>query len=169
MTYLTPTDINNVLARVPRDERKMILRLARDNVRQAEVILEVHHEFPGAELVEGGTKPPATLKDSAAADAARDEAMDRVQRGADPEWEARAWIVIEQVCRSLEYFTADDIWDRIEKPSEPRVLGPMLKEAPKRGWCEYLGLVESEIPSRNRGHHGRYRSLLFKPQGELFA
>ena len=57
----------------------------------------------------------------------RDEGMAAAAAGAGPEWIARAEETVRRVARQAEEFTSDDVWDAgLEKPAEPRALGPVM-------------------------------------------
>ncbi|WMI33384.1 hypothetical protein SEA_PROVOLONE_64 [Streptomyces phage Provolone] len=78
-----------------------------------------------------------TLK---AAEAARDEAMRRTYENASEEWKAQALATIIVVADTLGEFTADDLWDAgLEKPVEPRALGPALRLAAREGYIRTSG------------------------------
>ncbi|QFG10732.1 hypothetical protein SEA_ANIMUS_64 [Streptomyces phage Animus] len=78
-----------------------------------------------------------TLK---AAEAARDEAMQRVYDSAAEEWKAQAHATIIAVADSLGEFTVDDLWDAgLVKPDEPRAMGPVLRKAARDGYVRQTG------------------------------
>lgn len=67
----------------------------------------------------------------------RDDAMDRVWRAADPEVQADARRAVRALSASRESFTSDDVWAEMTlHPSEPRMLGPVMR------WAQTAGLVE---------------------------
>lgn len=78
-----------------------------------------------------------TLK---AAEAARDEAMERTYESAAEEWKAQAHATIIAVADSLAEFTVDDLWDAgLVKPDEPRAMGPVLRKAAFEGFIRQTG------------------------------
>ncbi|MGW8630575.1 hypothetical protein [Streptomyces sp. NPDC055793] len=78
-----------------------------------------------------------TLK---AAEAARDEAMERVYESAADEWKAKAHATVIAVADSLGEFTVDDLWDAgLDKPAEPRAMGPILRKAARDGFIRQTG------------------------------
>jgi hypothetical protein len=102
---------------------------------------------------------------AAAARAAKEEGMQRADEHAPADWKLRARRTVETLCRSRETFTADDVWGAgLEKPHEPRALGPVMLRARKDGWCEPTGrTVKSRIPEHHQYPMTEYRSLL-KPK-----
>jgi hypothetical protein len=69
----------------------------------------------------------------ATAIAARDEAVDRVERHADPTWKVRALEAVRRV-PSGSLFTTDDLWgDGLDEPREPRALGAVMRAAQRGG------------------------------------
>lgn len=68
--------------------------------------------------------------------AARDVALERVQRAADPAWCARALDVIHRVCLDREDWHSDVLWEYgLDEPAEARALGPVVMKAARLGWC----------------------------------
>lgn len=109
------------------------------------------------------TGPP--IIDHAAARAAGREAQERVDAHAAPEWKERAKAAIELVARTREYVSADDLWEiGLDKPREPRALGPIFTWAAKRHLIEKTGDYQ---PSGQVSNHGRpsalWRSLVYRP------
>jgi hypothetical protein len=65
--------------------------------------------------------------------AARDEAVDRVERNADDGWNARALETVRRI-PSGTLFTSDDLWgDGLDEPREPRALGAVMRAAQRGG------------------------------------
>lgn len=93
------------------------------------------------------TTTPANIQTFRSGDAARDEAIERVERNADPDFKARALQKIKEVCidsadgwqqgTGTRRFTTDDIWDALgdDFPLEPRVMGALMVKAQRLGWC----------------------------------
>lgn len=85
------------------------------------------------------------------ADAARSEAINRVDQHAPTDWKARAELVVEYVARTMREFTADDLWEHIEQPPTPSALGPVMLRASRDGVCAKSGrVVLSRNPKRHR-------------------
>lgn len=74
--------------------------------------------------------------DAEQAKAAREEAVARVDRHAPPSWKEQALRAVWEVATEEFTFTTDDVWKRLGAPPEPRALGPVMREAEKRGYCE---------------------------------
>lgn len=79
-------------------------------------------------------------------DAERDEALARVESGADPEWLAKA----ERVIRTLAYsgvpFIADDIWEWMPVDAgsvDPRAVGPVMMRLAREGTIVKTGQIKS--------------------------
>lgn len=110
----------------------------------------------------GGYNPSTATLDSAESQAAREDGMAKVERGTDEDWKGRAASAVLAVCRERELFTADNIWEKVEKPREPRALGPIMTAAVRRGWCEPTGQVkQSQIPVHHQAPVREYRSLVY--------
>lgn len=82
---------------------------------------------------------------------ARDEAMRRVEAGAEEEWKDHAFEAVRLLANpaaDMYLITPDDLWDYVEKPREPRALGPVMTRAAK------AGLIRSTIFHENsrNGH-----------------
>lgn len=97
----------------------------------------------------GETYTPKTL---ATAHQERDAAMEKAQRGTDPDWEAAAveavLSLVEREKVSSTPFTPDDVWDWLgtngwEPPREPRALGPILRRLAKADIIRASGFTES--------------------------
>lgn len=80
------------------------------------------------------------------ADAAREEAIDRVDRGMDAEWRERALAELEALCRERTgkgwagTFTSDDLRERMgdDEPREPRAYGAIMRRGRFLGFCNPL-------------------------------
>ncbi len=82
-------------------------------------------------------RPVARSAKAAEARAARDEAIDRVDRGAGLDWMEDAGAVIRRVASERPEFTSDDVWEAgLAPPHEPRALGAAMVRAIKLGICE---------------------------------
>lgn len=66
--------------------------------------------------------------DAAAAAAARDKAIDRVE-GGSVEWQDEALLAVEQLARRKPELTTDDLWSVLEPPAEPRAAGAVMRRA----------------------------------------
>lgn len=91
----------------------------------------------------------------------RDEALDAVAAAAPQEWRERAYETVCAVASRQAYFAADDIWAAgLEKPHEPRALGPVMMRAVKEGVCEATAYTQH---SKSVTQHSQpirvYRSL----------
>lgn len=73
--------------------------------------------------------------------AAREAALRRVEAAADADWMRDARAAVEAAARDLGAFTADDLWSRgLQKPREPRALGPVMRAAAADGVIEHSGV-----------------------------
>lgn len=72
---------------------------------------------------------------------ARDEGMDRAERGTDAEWAEKAYRVLDCLVREQkDHVTADDLWDAgLARPREPRALGPVFRRAVRNRLIEHSG------------------------------
>ena len=66
----------------------------------------------------------------------RDDAMRRAEAGASEEWKAEAREAILILAGEIGEFTTDDVWELIEKPREPRALGPVMTRLANEGVIE---------------------------------
>ena len=88
-------------------------------------------------------------------EAARDEAIQRVEEAADEDFKSAAIEVIEFVARTTPRFTTDRVWYFITKrgitpPREPRVLGALMRKAAGRGWIEATN--EHRLSTKSSNH-----------------
>jgi hypothetical protein len=87
--------------------------------------------------------PLWTETDQAAAEKAREEAIQRAHEHADRKWRETAYAAILTVARRLSKFTADDVWAEL-KGSSPKThnasaLGPLFRIAAGKGICRKTG------------------------------
>lgn len=101
-----------------------------------------------------------------------DEAMVKVERGIDPEFQrfARDRLVI--VAKGQPLLTSDDIWGRMPETldrdhyREPRHMSAILKWGVREHYIsKNFKYVPSKSPNGNMGPHNQWRSLVFG--GEL--
>lgn len=100
----------------------------------------------------------------AEARAATNEAIERVERNADPMSKADLLAAVHRMCKAHQDFTTDDVWESFEgvRPHEPRVLGAVMRTAQKNGWCE--STTEYRLSKRREAHSNPkrvWRSLVF--------
>lgn len=82
------------------------------------------------------TAEQASLFDADEAARRRDAAIDQVDAGADPEWKDIALEFVYKLCLDKFEFVAEETWERgLDKPREPRALGPVMKRAVALGYC----------------------------------
>jgi hypothetical protein len=109
--------------------------------------------------------PSPTQQEAAAA---TEMAVEAVEHNADPEWLERAFQAVQICARDNAHFTVDRVWDYIEKPREPRALGPVMRRAMSAQVIASTG----EYDKSDRRHSSPvmiYKSLLFREeQGGLF-
>lgn len=98
------------------------------------------------------------------AEAVRDEAIDRVARGMDPDWRNAAAAAVTMVALARDEFTTDDVWDalrEVDDAREPRALGAIMRQAQRQGLCVKTDRV---VNSRRVECHARpvavWRSLI---------
>ena len=88
-------------------------------------------------------------------DQVTNEAIDRVDRNADPDWKEHALTVVEQLAMTRATFTTDDVWARLDPAfatHEPRALGAVMRKAAA------LGLIRATSTYENSTRvecHGR--------------
>lgn len=103
------------------------------------------------------------LLDLVAAIDARDEAVTRVGRNADPAWADEVMHLIWVTATSSPDMTTDDIWALLRDTTthEPRALGALMKRAAAEGW---IAATDTYRPSQRVACHARpvrvWRSLI---------
>jgi hypothetical protein len=98
----------------------------------------------------------------------RDKAVDRSNANADPAWREAYFGALVDVARVKEYFTADDIWERLAKVEhaantrDNRAAGGCITRAKRDGVIRLTDRVE---PSRRKHCHQMiqrvYQSLIY--------
>jgi len=79
----------------------------------------------------------------------RDDALDRVDRGADEEWKDYAWSWAYAYLRSHREWFPDDSWaEGLVEPREARAFGPVVLRLLRAGFMARTG----EMRQRTRGH-----------------
>lgn len=64
----------------------------------------------------------------------RDEALATVDAGVDPVWKMNALNALKRLAIDRPEFCADDLWDVIGQPREPRAAGPVFRRAASEGF-----------------------------------
>lgn len=80
------------------------------------------------------------------AKAARDAAMEQVEKNADEQWKEAARKAVHDTASEMHYFTSDDVVKRIDpnvKTHELRALGPIILAAVRNGMA-----IKADMPSR---------------------
>jgi len=85
----------------------------------------------------------------------------------DSNWAETAYVAVLQVAKNQQEFTPDDIWATgLEKPSEARALGGVMRRARKDRMIEKTGRVQ---PTTQPESHGTdvtvWRSLIYVTAG----
>jgi len=104
------------------------------------------------------------------AQAAKEEAIRRVEDNADRSWLDEAWSAVRVVAERRMEFTTDAVhgllqaWE-VPEPHEPRALGPIMQRAIKRGICVPTGVYRPSVrPACNCRPIMVYRSLIYRSQ-----
>lgn len=101
------------------------------------------------------------LFSASAAEAAKEEAIDRVREHAPEEWMDAAQATIHAIAMRQREITTDDLWRELPKPPEPRAMGAAIRAAARAG---VIGKTGRYQPSEREACHGRpiaiWRSLL---------
>lgn len=92
----------------------------------------------------------------------RDEAMDRAESHASPEWLREAYETVRRVASRKPYFTSADIWEAgLSMPHEPRALGPVMSSCERDGIiCATREYRATNRPSRHAAPVRVWKSLL---------
>lgn len=97
--------------------------------------------------------------------AARDAALERVEGGTSMTWARWADEAVRYVARRQQFFCSDDLWlAGLDKPREPRAMGPVMLRAVKAGICRRTEMTRSsKIPSQHAQPIRVYESLIYSP------
>lgn len=79
----------------------------------------------------------------------KDEALERVEEHASPEWKRKVFDKIVDVCTKKREFTADDV--QVEGTHNNSALGAMIKKAERLGICRPVGYTRSTRKGRHAG------------------
>lgn len=92
----------------------------------------------------------------------RDAAITRVDEHASEEWKDRALETVYQVCLRKPYLSTNDVWAAgLERPREPRAMGPVMLRACNLKWCVKTGRQEkSRQSTQNARPLAVYASLI---------
>ena len=138
-------------------------RVACDHCRRAWRI--VHDEATGFDW-QPLTPPQPDMFDEPRAQLHRDVALDTVTSCADPVWLDRAFEAVQRVALAQPTFSTEHVWKSgLDKPREPRAMGPVMIRALKAGICRKLGYNHgSGMVTRHAAPVMLYESLLFNPR-----
>lgn len=92
------------------------------------------------------------LFDAKAAAEARDDAIARASGALSEGARLKILAAVSRVCQSSDTFTTDDIVQQLGGTiphHEPRVLGALMREAHRRGWCEPTDRTRQSTQVRN--------------------
>jgi hypothetical protein len=94
----------------------------------------------------------------------RDDALDRVERGAGDVWNAAALRAVRQIATQKEYFQAEEVWKLVAPPeNDNRALGAVMQRAKKAGICEPTDrLPRSHRPSKHASPTRLWKSLVYR-------
>jgi hypothetical protein len=108
-----------------------------------------------------------SLFDPVEGDRRRDDALERVERGAKEDWLEQAEQAVLRVAARQEKLTSDDVWAElrgIPSPRERRAMGPVLKRCESQGMIEYTDSTRrSSLPQCHRRPVRVWRSKLHRP------
>lgn len=137
---------------------------ARRLANEAQVLHELKVFFPDGEFEVAGSperEPEFVQSSLEEAAAARDEAMRRVDRAADPDWKDEALAAVRRTCEALEEFISDDVWEHdLPGTREDRALGLVIRRAKDLGWCEKTGRMRPSVRS-HLSEKPVWRSLIY--------
>lgn len=98
-----------------------------------------------------------------AADQAKREGMERVDRHADEDWKELMFALVERVARMMPRFTSDDVFDLYAATGatvtthDRRAFGPVMLRAAKAGFCRKAQCAP--VNSRRASLHASPRSV----------
>lgn len=103
-------------------------------------------------------------QDPLAGEEAREEAMARVEAGANPEWLEECVKIGAELAREMDAFTTDHIWERLPddaKTHEPRAMGAVMRNLSDLGVIERTDrTVNSHRPECHRRPVRLWRSKI---------
>lgn len=73
------------------------------------------------------------LFDVSDAEVAKQQGIDRAERGAPRRWLDQALLCVRVLAERQATLTADDLWGLIDQPREPRALGAVMRAATAKG------------------------------------
>lgn len=97
---------------------------------------------------------------------AAEEAMGRVDNGADPDFKLEAYTVVHYLALTVHEFTTDRVWWELQRrgatdPREPRALGPIMRRAQTLEWIADTGRMHLTMQvSAHRRPKRVWRSVL---------
>lgn len=96
--------------------------------------------------------------------AAREEAINRVEAHADPEWKDVAYLTALRVAQQKRFFVSEDVWDALSgdvQTHEPRAMGAVMRRLRKEGIVEPTDQFVTSTSPLGHGRPSRvWRSLL---------
>lgn len=105
-----------------------------------------------------------------AAVAARDEAIDRVEKNSDPDWAEAAYLACCLVAEEQPLFTSDNVWMKLAtlfpqySTHEPRAMGAVLRRAAKENKiCGTDDYVKSNRPECHHRPQMIWKSMIHEP------
>ncbi len=121
------------------------------------------------ELAKATATIPKGAVEYEAAKAGLNEAMHKVERGIDPEFQRFAREILVEQAANKPFITSDDIWARMPERfdrdhyREPRHMSAIIKWGVKQRRIEKNNrYVPSKSPKGNMGPHNQWRSLIFE-------
>lgn len=134
-------------------------------------LMDMFAAFPGTTSVvdDAGSPLNDPLNDHELGDRLRDDAIQRVERAADPAVKDEAERAVRAVAAEKHELTSDDVWERMRlRPEEPRMLGPVMKNAERRGLIQYTDRTQLSSLAQNHRRPVRvWRSLIFEAQQQI--
>ena len=93
-----------------------------------------------------------------------EDAIAIVHSNAHQEWKDEAYQVVRLLCQTRQFFTANDVWERMTKSTpDGRALGQVIINASKAGLCRKTDRYEpSRIKKQNMRPIAIWESLLPK-------
>lgn len=104
---------------------------------------------------DGDLGPLFSQRDREAAEEAREEALERVEAGAEskaPGWMDLALALLKRRAEHQRTLTSEDLWEELPQPPEPRAMGAVFRKAQVMGWIE---TTPQYVPGTRPTSHGR--------------
>jgi hypothetical protein len=95
--------------------------------------------------------------------ARRDEGLERVAAGTDPDWGTQFLKALYRTATTMKEFISDDVWrvGGVFPTRENRAAGPIFQDAARKGWVVKTDRLKASVRSNLSGKPV-WKSLIYK-------